>query len=36
MSTLLSVKSLNYDTPTTSLLNDVSFTLQQGERIGLI
>ncbi|SUC35533.1 Uncharacterized ABC transporter ATP-binding protein YheS [Providencia rustigianii] len=36
MSTLLSVKSLNYDTSTTSLLSDISFTLQQGDRIGLI
>lgn len=36
MSTLLTVKSLNYDTSTTSLLNDISFTLQQGDRIGLI
>lgn len=36
MSTLLSVKSLNYDISTTSLLTDVSFTLQQGDRIGLI
>ncbi|WP_369311214.1 ABC-F family ATP-binding cassette domain-containing protein [Providencia rettgeri] len=36
MSTLLSVKSLNYDISTHSLLNDVSFTLQQGDRIGLI
>ncbi|WP_433587744.1 ABC-F family ATP-binding cassette domain-containing protein [Providencia alcalifaciens] len=36
MSTLLSVKSLNYDTSTTSLLSDISFTLLQGDRIGLI
>ncbi|QCJ70196.1 ABC transporter ATP-binding protein [Providencia heimbachae] len=36
MSTLLSVKSLNYDTSTTLLLNDITFTLQQGDRIGLI
>ncbi|WP_353241763.1 ABC-F family ATP-binding cassette domain-containing protein [Providencia sp.] len=36
MSTLLSVKSLNYDISTHTLLNDVSFTLQQGDRIGLI
>ncbi|MGO2345253.1 MAG: ATP-binding cassette domain-containing protein, partial [Providencia sp.] len=36
MSTLLSVKSLNYDTSTRSLLNDMTFTLQQGDRIGLI
>ncbi|EOD2819349.1 TPA: ABC-F family ATP-binding cassette domain-containing protein [Providencia stuartii] len=36
MSTLLSVKSLNYDTSTTSLLSDITFTLQSGDRIGLI
>ncbi|WP_336192815.1 ABC-F family ATP-binding cassette domain-containing protein [Providencia stuartii] len=36
MSTLLSVKSLNYDTSTTSLLSDVDFTLKAGDRIGLI
>lgn len=36
MSTLLTVKSLNYDTSTTSLLSGISFTLQQGDRIGLI
>ncbi|MBD2820729.1 ABC-F family ATP-binding cassette domain-containing protein [Xenorhabdus sp. 42] len=36
MSTLLSVKSLCYDTSTANLLNDVSFTVQTGDRIGLI
>ena len=36
MSTLLSVKSLNYDTSTRPLLTDMTFTLQQGDRIGLI
>ncbi|EPJ0398473.1 MULTISPECIES: ABC-F family ATP-binding cassette domain-containing protein [Providencia] len=36
MSTLLTVKSLNYDTSTSTLLNDISFTVQQGDRIGLI
>ncbi|MEQ4691032.1 ABC-F family ATP-binding cassette domain-containing protein [Providencia manganoxydans] len=36
MSTLLSVKSLNYDTSTTSLLSDIDFTLKAGDRIGLI
>ncbi|HEC8322775.1 TPA: ABC-F family ATP-binding cassette domain-containing protein [Providencia rettgeri] len=36
MSTLLTVKSLNYDTSTSTLLNDTSFTVQQGDRIGLI
>ncbi|MDX7988707.1 ABC-F family ATP-binding cassette domain-containing protein [Xenorhabdus sp. 12] len=36
MSTLLSAKSICYDTSTTTLLNDVSFTVQAGDRIGLI
>lgn len=36
MSTLLTVKSLNYDTSTSTLLSDISFTIQQGDRIGLI
>ncbi|MBD2812539.1 ABC-F family ATP-binding cassette domain-containing protein [Xenorhabdus sp. Vera] len=36
MSTLLSVKSIHYETPTTTLLNDVSFTVQVGDHIGLI
>lgn len=36
MSTLLSVKSLNYDTSTTSLLSNIDFTLKAGDRIGLI
>ncbi|MGG4607234.1 ABC-F family ATP-binding cassette domain-containing protein [Providencia sp. Me31A] len=36
MSTLLTVKSLSYDISTSSLLSDISFTLQQGDRIGLI
>ncbi|MCW2254793.1 ATPase subunit of ABC transporter with duplicated ATPase domains [Providencia alcalifaciens] len=36
MSTLLSVKSLCYNTSTTTLFNDITFTLQSGDRIGLI
>ncbi|TNH41693.1 ABC-F family ATP-binding cassette domain-containing protein [Photorhabdus luminescens] len=36
MSTLLSVKSICYETSTTTLLNDVFFTIQAGDRIGLI
>lgn len=36
MSTLLSVKSLNYDTSTSPLLSNIDFTLQTGDRIGLI
>lgn len=36
MSTLLSVKSLSYDTNLTTLFRDLSFTLQAGDRIGLI
>lgn len=36
MSTLLTVKSLNYGTSTSTLLSDISFTIQQGDRIGLI
>ncbi|CCW32635.1 ABC-F family ATP-binding cassette domain-containing protein [Xenorhabdus nematophila] len=36
MSTLLSVKSICYETSTHTLLSDVSFTVQIGDRIGLI
>lgn len=36
MSTLLSVKSLSYNTSTATLFTDITFTLQSGDRIGLI
>ncbi|MCG9626921.1 ATP-binding cassette domain-containing protein [Vibrio mediterranei] len=36
MSTLLSVQSLSYDLPSCSLLDRVSFTINKGDRIGLI
>lgn len=36
MSTLLSVKSLSFDTNLTTLFRDLSFTLQTGDRIGLV
>ncbi|WP_284602134.1 ABC-F family ATP-binding cassette domain-containing protein [Dickeya dadantii] len=36
MSTLLTVHSLSVDTPFGPLLNDVSFTLNKGDRLGLI
>ncbi|NKI73920.1 ABC-F family ATP-binding cassette domain-containing protein [Dickeya sp. CFBP 2040] len=36
MSTLLTVHALSVDTPFGPLLNDISFTLNQGDRLGLI
>ncbi|EKT62697.1 ABC-F family ATP-binding cassette domain-containing protein [Providencia burhodogranariea] len=36
MRTLLSVKSLSYNTSTNILFNDITFSLQSGDRIGLI
>ncbi|ULR32582.1 ATP-binding cassette domain-containing protein [Dickeya fangzhongdai] len=36
MSTLLTVHALSVDTPFGTLLNDVSFTLNKGDRLGLI
>lgn len=36
MSTLLSVKSMSYNTSTATLFTDITFTLQSGDRIGLI
>lgn len=36
MSTLLSTQSVTFTTPSTSLFEDISFTLKQGDRIGLV
>ena len=36
MSTLLSVQSLSYDLPSCPLLDSISFTINKGDRIGLI
>lgn len=36
MSTLLSIQSISYDTPTRPLFHQLSFSIQRGERIGLI
>ncbi|MFM2598125.1 ABC-F family ATP-binding cassette domain-containing protein [Vibrio fortis] len=36
MSTLLSTQSVTFNTPSTSLFEAISFTLKQGDRIGLV